>query len=575
MKKQLLAASLILSTLGASAAIDARWQWTRTLNAGAAEMSNVGAVVPANGGGYFISGDFSKSAEVAWDDLSVAPSEAMTFAYQKNFMIACLNDDGSLKWHVVPELANAANNSISIASTPDGGVVMACNATCNGKSGLGWPVLMTLAGTDGNKVTVSYDDVPEDVSAYVGVIIKFSADGVVEWHSLVKGDPYADDDKTVSDTNPVAVNGIAADSEGNIFIGGYYKTTVDFGNGVTAPKALNGNVANGKVADNGDAFIACYDAAGNAVKVLVNGGDAPYAAKESVSGLAVSGDRLYCAAIVNGLDGAAYSFMGRDADISATVPANIVYGVIDCKTMECVGAGALKAVVSEEVTTHNAQIQGVEVAGSNLYICGSLQGGFEQNGRLVAMSTGLYPATGKYGLENMTVAVSAESLEVTNAYLGGKAIGADTYAIECASANRLYTYGYLMGEATASLREYDLTTGELLDDNVLYGNVSSVKGACFNNETKQFLATCYAKGLTGIAGDGADTQTFTAFHGFLTSFSLPELDATSGLTRVATADAGLSQPEYFSLQGIRIANPAPGQIVIRRQGGVAEKLVIR
>ena len=577
MRKLLLSTSLILSSLCASAALSGQWQWSKVLDAGDAVMSNIDAVVPAAGGNYFIAGNFSKSTTLTWGDINVAPSDAMTFAYQKNFMVAMIDAEGNLKWHVVPTLANTANNSISLASTPDGGVVMTCNATFNSNKGADTPLLMTLTGTDGKAVSLKYEGTPADKAPYAGVILKFSGDGAVEWGTVVTADCYGDADLTAFDANALSVNDVAVDGEGNIFIGGYYKTTVDFGNGVTAPKALNGNVKDGKVADNGDAFIAKFGADGKAVKVLVNGGSAPYASKEVMSRMAVSGGKLYCAGIVNGLAGAAYSLFGKSCEISDEVSTNIVYGVVDCATLECESANALKSTVTDDNKTHNAQIQAMNLSGSHLYICGSLQGGFEQDGSSLGVSTAIYQATGKYALENMTVAVDLDDLKAVRLYLSGKAIGNDYSAIESAVAGRLYTYGYVMGENSCSLTGYDLASGEPADETLLWKNASNLRAAYFNNDTKQLLGTCYSKGLTDIFGTDGGTDSYAGFHGFLTSVSLPDLIVSSGVEEVAeggVSEAG-ANAEYYNLQGQRIENPLSGTIVIRRCGATAEKIVVR
>lgn len=580
MKKHLLATSIILSSLCASAAVEAEWQWTRSFNAGDGVMSNVDYIVPTTNGEYYVVADFSKSTTLQWGDDDVAPAEGMTFAYQKNFMIGRMNADGSLKWQVVPTLANTANNSIHIAATADGGVVLACNATCNGAKGAGWPALMSLAGTDGATVTVDIPETPEGVSAYEGVVIKFSAEGVIEWNQLVYANPYADDEKTISDTNPVSVNGVAADSEGNVYIGGYYKTTLDLGNGVTAPKAVNGSVVNGKIADTGCAFIAKYNAEGKAEKVLVNASETAYAAKETLNAIAISGDKLYFAGLVSPLADAEYSVFGKPVSISDKLANNLFYGAVDCATLECTGADALISTVNETVTSHTAQLAEIEVYGSNLYLTGALKGGYEQDGQSIGFAETLYTLPNgntAYNLAAMTVGVSTETLKAKKMYLGSKSIGYNYCSIESEENNRLYTYGYVMlggaGATYGYLGEFDLTTGEQISENQLYSGISSVKGAYFNNETKQFLATCYSSALSGIAGSDYDAS-FKSFHGFLTSFKLP-VSATTGVTAVEAESNSDAAVEYFNIQGMRIANPAAGQLVIRRQGNKVEKLVIR
>lgn len=48
----------------------------------------------------------------------------------------------------------------------------------------------------------------------------------------------------------------------------------------------------------------------------------------------------------------------------------------------------------------------------------------------------------------------------------------------------------------------------------------------------------------------------------------------SGVSDIVTNDS--DQPvEYFNLQGVRISNPTPGQLVIRRQGGVSTKEILK
>ena len=210
--------------------------------------------------------------------------------------------------------------------------------------------------------------------------------------------------------------------------------------------------------------------------------------------------------------------------------------------------------MTDDNKTHNAQIQAMNLSGSHLYICGSLQGGFEQDGSSLGVSTAIYQATGKYALENMTVAVDLDDLKAVRLYLSGKAIGNDYLAIESAVAGRLYT-----------------------DETLLWKNASNLRAAYFNNDTKQLLGTCYSKGLTDIFGTDAATDSYAGFHGFLTSVSLPDLIVSSGVEEVAeggVSEAG-ANAEYYNLQGQRIENPLSGTIVIRRCGATAEKIVVR
>jgi hypothetical protein len=60
-------------------------------------------------------------------------------------------------------------------------------------------------------------------------------------------------------------------------------------------------------------------------------------------------------------------------------------------------------------------------------------------------------------------------------------------------------------------------------------------------------------------------------------FSLKLPDGYSPTTS-SVADIAIDNDapiEYFNLQGMRIDNPTPGQLVIRRQGAATTKLVVR
>lgn len=580
MKKQILSASLLAASLIAPqlmlADVNADFQWCRHIDAGTSNMSNVHAIAEAPEGDYYVAADFSKGATtVAWGADDITPVDPLSISYQKGFMAARMAADGSLKWSVVSSRANVYNNSIDIAATPDGGFVMLCLATFE-KEGVGAPLLMSFKDALGVDVTVNYEGAPEGKSPYAGVLMKFSAQGAVEWTNVMRGS-MGGDDNSIFDANPLNASNVVCDGDGNLYVSGYYKTSVDFGNGVETPKALNGTLNGTTLADTGDAFLVKYNAEGVAQKVLTNGGSAPYATKETMSAVAVDGGKLYCAALVSPLADADYSFMGQPVEISTENKNNIVCGVVDCATLECETVTALKATVSGDVTSHNAQIQSGMVVDDTFYLCGSVQGGYEQDGVSLGTSTGIYPVTGKVGLENMVVALSTADLKARDLYLSGKAIGNDLYVIESADANRLYALGYVMGESICSLREYDLATSELLGETVLSLGSTSLRTAYFNNDTKQLLVTAYAKQLTGFITEKADTDTeaFTAFHGFLYSYSLPDINATSAITAVLPDSDSDAPVEYFNLQGIRVANPAVGSIVIRRQGTSVEKLIVR
>ena len=54
-----------------------------------------------------------------------------------------------------------------------------------------------------------------------------------------------------------------------------------------------------------------------------------------------------------------------------------------------------------------------------------------------------------------------------------------------------------------------------------------------------------------------------------------DLDQYAGLNEVAVDNNENAPVEYFNLQGVRINEPAAGQVVIRRQGNKTTKLFVK
>lgn len=99
----------------------------------------------------------------------------------------------------------------------------------------------------------------------------------------------------------------------------------------------------------------------------------------------------------------------------------------------------------------------------------------------------------------------------------------------------------------------ELAEGEIVADCDLTGEETSDKKAHF------VINVTWKDGL----GAGMDVPIYVEFNGARMS---------SAVQVVAADEMGDAEVEYYNLQGIRIANPQAGQIVIRRQGNTATKI---
>ncbi len=563
MKKTLLLASLSALALTTSASLNLTHMWTKGF--GTSGMSNLYNIAATPQGDYLMVGTISTAAgDIEWGNTSLGLGNDLKGTFQKEITVGKFAADGAIKWSVTPEFVNAPQHAVYVASDSKGGTYLVLAATFN-KDGANAPELMKFADASGAVTTITLPDTPEGRSPYANVVLHFDADGKYLNHFMIAPEWMVG---STFVSQPVAINAIAVDDDDNVYIGGSYSTAVP---ALAAYLPAPVNTSTGTTANN-DGFILKLNPDLSKVEgACVNPATAPYAAKDIVSAIKYNDGKLYVANVVTGAEGCDYTFFGLPAEVSATVAESLAYGVIDCATMKPVSAAGATATYTAATTSgHRLQVLGSALWGDKFYLCGGINGGIEQDGKEIAVSTSKQ-------IQTLTLAIDLATMKLTNGYCCGAGIGGDVYAIADDKANTLYTYGYVLTGGPASLRAYNLTTGELLADNVLYTNVSKVDCALFNPETKQFLGTAYGKGLKDIAGGAspAATATYSTFHGFVTAFTLNNVEATpAGLEKVEVAAETDEAPvEYFNLQGIRIANPAAGQLVIRKQGQKAEKVI--
>lgn len=567
MKKLLLAISTAAVATVATANVNIEYQWAKAIDGGTSVMSMVNSIANAPDGDYYITTGVAKTTSLAWGETDITPEGGISTAYQRDWTIARMDAEGNLKWSVTANDANVAQTYQYLAETPDGGVVMMANATFNSAAGAGAPTLMTFTDTTGKLTTITLQGTPEGKAPYVGVILKFNADGAYEWNRVISATEYESDG--AFDANVVALRGIAVDNDGNIYVGGSYKTALVLGEGNQSRYAINLGVEyNGKTYNNGDAFIARFNSLGENTGLLTSTSDTPYASSETVSALTINGNTLYCALLSQAGTNLRYNLFDNEVELAADQAANVVYGKIDLDSFTCTGANSLIAGATDITKSHTAQIQNIQLLGDRLYISGSNNGALIQNGNTIIASSSAK-------LENITVAVDPQTMEVTTAYVtNSNNIGNTFGAILDESTGKLYTIAYQFTGGLADLYEFNAADGALESTTTFAVGAGTMARPLFNNETKQLLAATYSKQLTNLGGTDESTPAYTAFHGILMSFKLPGV--TSGIGNISYDTTANDAPvEYFSLQGIRIAAPAPGTIAIRRQGNVVTKVVVK
>lgn len=96
-----------------------------------------------------------------------------------------------------------------------------------------------------------------------------------------------------------------------------------------------------------------------------------------------------------------------------------------------------------------------------------------------------------------------------------------------------------------------------------------------NDGTKLYFKRTFKQSQTCATStdDGATWNTTTKTNMVVAGIITPALEAKSGIENVVAEEN--APVEYYNLQGVRVADPQPGTLVIRRQGSKVSKMIVR
>lgn len=173
--------------------------------------------------------------------------------------------------------------------------------------------------------------------------------------------------------------------------------------------------------------------------------------------------------------------------------------------------------------------------------------------------------------------VVMESFEVSDAEKKSVAIADktfdDVYVVKgAADVNIVLKYfvesGYLDSNLKMILAAYDAETGKfvnfpepIFEEKPYIGTGHSGEAAVAIDMSGRNLATVYRVNA-GYVVSGKTTGLGSMYFGF-------DISGVSDLE----SDTGCAEPVYFNLQGVRVDNPAKGQLLVRQTGSKVEKIV--
>ena len=279
-----------------------------------------------------------------------------------------LTTGGDVLWSICQSVGEISSNEDRIAATADGGAVIFTNVRHT--EGNSAPIAFTDAAGDTREL--AWELVNGDTRAYLAIVIKVDADGVIEWIKELTPDITAAADKypawsQAKDviTQGIKTNALDVDAVGNIYVGGIMcaDVTVD---GVTIP-CHNVDTWNGSAQKTaGNLFVIKLDADGNYINHLVSGGSST---QETVQRLQIVGDKIYMLAWAVGLANTDFSL-----DDNTFTPANTYGGILVAELNTNLGVNWANYIASS-VSGSAWNEHTLAAIGDKLYVAGSAKFG--------------------------------------------------------------------------------------------------------------------------------------------------------------------------------------------------------
>lgn len=496
-----------------------------------------------------------------------------------NYTLLKTDKDGNKLWCVYSNCGDFANNSGFCAVTPDGGIVTASK------------VRHTDGMTDKNIVLNNADGTPYEIDwtsekrYYRMAVTKISAEGQIEWNRMVDFStvpgPAAAGNYSEFWGDVFDVTGGTVDDEGNIYVALNYRNPVTVAAASGEPVVLSpANTENWT----GDTQTTC-----GAFLLLSLDNEGYYRSNLQLDGDCVASycqkveyadGRLYCQGYAIGEEGATLK-----AGNFTLAPSTVISPVVMAMDTDLKLSWA-NCYKGEEVDGKKAlQNTAITPCRGALYFCGQYN---------LKFSDAADPAkfvTSEQGSLREGFVVKLDA--TTGEWLAARDSRSDDWDKPSAvaktgltgylkvipnpvSEESVFVFGYVMNaQVGVFLREYNASTLEgVLPEgqyNIVTGGgvPSALCGALDMNNGAFYMNARGNKAFTLI--NGTETAEPLKWGVLAARFDL----GTPLWTGVSTPEVITDEMpvEYYTLQGIRVANPGQG-IYIRRQGSDVKKVVL-
>ncbi len=414
--------------------------WTSLIDSYTSSSDTPNSVVMSSDGNILALAAFgSLTAEdiVDFNGTEIGSGTATTSLSANNngIIVKVSPDDGSCLWSVYTKFCDITIGSCDIAPTDDGGAVVSLKMRYPEGYADDVPCLVDASGNE-----TSLGIWNSGYRVYYPVFVKIDGDGTVEWVKKFDVDVSAQANATTyNEGTPDGVDpyGIAVDDDGNIYIGGLYRTTLIFTN------AYNGHVtitphnvvdwSGDSQTTCGDMFIVKLDNEGNYVDHIVSTGAVQ---RDMVTSLLYDNGKLYFAGNIRGENDITEVNIGGASFVPNSLD-NILVGAIDVNDFSVDWANVFVAYPTSS-NSHTTQIKNLEMIDGDLYVMGHLVGGFGPAGS----SSASIESSGTMQ-EGFLIQYNANNGAWINGVCNQKSIGG--YYGVFKNDNGMYVYGYTLG----------------------------------------------------------------------------------------------------------------------------------
>ena len=534
MKLLLLSAALLAAS--SASALNVTYDWSGVLSS-ASKTTSTDDAVPTEDGGWFAVFRTDNADGLQWNGSDLNLPEDQGTATASKLTISKIDGKGEIKWNITSTIGAFGTDFGKLSGTPDGGAVITFTVRKNSKDASIDP-LATLVDAKNNIFNITIADYP-DAWVYVPMVMKFSADGAIEWLRQIKCD-YSAVNGAVP-TQPTSIKALTTDPDGNIYISGFFNTPVSFPEsgstwaGTIIPVNTPADWKSGSDTSVGDMFITKLNPDGFYAKSYTVNSDAAYSTRTQATRLAFANGRLFWAGTTNGL------LNGTTFQIGSSTVTPTIVSVKDApKALETNIVGAMDTELTPAWTTTiptqlnssgtSASImqKGLDAYDNNtVYLTGSVSGGLDLGSSVIASQKAM--------LEGCFVAFDATTGTPKGGNILGESISNYYGAFVNTTNGHVITYGSGTSAETFII-DYDAEYANPVKT-ALFDKGQTAFGCALNPANNQLLSLSRGKGATTAIG-GATATLGSQFTALIGAFTLSDFKAASGIEAAEVADAG-------------------------------------